>query len=163
MKRPSSRPRRPRSRKRRGSGLWRRTVASTPRFHAFTCDADGRRTNMFPGPYTVSGMALSLQFPVVGMSASRSNRGHRSWTMQVAVISMAMLVLAVGFCVLDGGDHDGTDDHACLDLCLGMLTVSLPVVLTGGLPLTGLTAAYGFAQFNSFDRHVPAPPPKLLS
>lgn len=76
---------------------------------------------------------------------------------------MAVLVLAIGFCVFDSGDHDGMDDHASVDLCLGMLAVSPPVVLTAGLPLTGCTSAYPLAPVREFSPHVPAPPPKRLS
>jgi hypothetical protein len=76
---------------------------------------------------------------------------------------MAVLVLTIGFCVFDRSDHDGTDDHAALDLCLGMMTVSLPIVLTGGLPLTGRASACQGAPVPNFSPRVPAPPPKLLS
>jgi hypothetical protein len=75
---------------------------------------------------------------------------------------MAVLVVAIGCCVFDRNDHDGMDDHASLDLCLGMLAVSPPIVLTGGLPLAGLTVVYAFSPAPSFSPHVPAPPPKLL-
>ena len=76
---------------------------------------------------------------------------------------MSVLVLAVGCCVFDRDDHDGMDDHASLDLCFGMANVSLPIVLTNGLPLTGLTEDYQLTPAPSFSPHVPAPPPKLLS
>jgi hypothetical protein len=76
---------------------------------------------------------------------------------------MALLVLAIGCCLFDGDDHDSMDVHASLDLCLGMMTVSPPIVPTSGLPLTGLAAAYQIMPFPSFSPHVPAPPPKLLS
>lgn len=76
---------------------------------------------------------------------------------------MAVLVVAIGCCVFDADDHDGMNDHAALDLCLGMATVSLPIVLTSGLPLAGLAATYRLASISSFAPHVPAPPPKLLS
>lgn len=75
---------------------------------------------------------------------------------------MAVLVLSIGFCVFDSHDHHGMDDRAVLDLCLGMLAVSLPVVLTAGLPLTGITSAYRLAPVREFSPHVPAPPPKRL-
>ena len=76
---------------------------------------------------------------------------------------MAILVVAIGCCVFDRNDHEGMDDHASLDLCLGMLPVSPPIVLTGGLALAGLTAARRFALAPNFAPQVPAPPPKLVS
>ena len=79
------------------------------------------------------------------------------------MVAMAVLVVAIGCCAFDADDHDGMDNHAALDLCLGMATVSLPIVLTAGLPLTGLATAYRLAFVPSFAPHVPAPPPKLLS
>lgn len=85
--------------------------------------------------------------------------------MRTAILAMAVVVLAIGFCVFDGGDHDGMDDHASgeVDLCLGMLAVSPPVALTAGLPLMGCTSAYGLAPVREFSPHVPAPPPKRPS
>ena len=90
-------------------------------------------------------------------------RSRDSWTARVAVAAMALLVVAIGCCVFDRSDHDGMDDHASLDLCLGMATVSLPIVLTGGLPVAGLTAPYQVAHVLSLSPHVPAPPPKPIS
>lgn len=90
-------------------------------------------------------------------------RGRESWTARVAIAAMAVLVVAVGCCLFDRHDHDDMDQHASLDLCLGMATVSLPNVITGGLPVAGLIAAYRAAHAPSFSPHVPAPPPKLLS
>jgi len=90
-------------------------------------------------------------------------QSRRSWALRAAVVAMATLVLAVGFCVFDGHDHDGAEGHASLDLCFGMLTVSLPMVLVGGLPLTGLPPAYQLTRFRDFPPHVPAPPPKRFS
>jgi len=75
---------------------------------------------------------------------------------------MSALVLAIGCCVFDRDDYDGMDDHASLDLCLGMLNVSMPMVLTAGLPLTGLAEAYQVTPAPRFSPVVPAPPPKLL-
>ena len=83
--------------------------------------------------------------------------------MRVAIVAMTVVVLAAGFCVFDSHQHDAMDDHASLDLCLGMLAVVLPVVLTAGLPLTGFTSAHLLAPVSEFSPHVPAPPPKRLS
>ena len=75
---------------------------------------------------------------------------------------MSVLVLAIGCCVFDRDDHEGMGDHASLDLCFGMLNVSMPMVLTAGLPLTGLTETLQAKPAPSFSPLVPAPPPKLL-
>lgn len=69
-----------------------------------------------------------------------------------------MLVLAIGFCVFDGDEHEG--GHAGLDLCLGMLVTSLTVTLVSRLPLTGLASADRFAALPAFAARVPAPPPR---
>jgi hypothetical protein len=97
------------------------------------------------------------------MRSSTAARDRQPWAKQAAILAMAVLVLIVGFCMFDRHDHDGMDDHAALDLCLGMMAVSLPMVLTGGLPLAGLTSAYRPAPVSEFSPHVPAPPPKPLS
>ena len=90
-------------------------------------------------------------------------RGRESWTARVAIAAMAVFVVAVGCCLFDRHDHDDMDQHASLDLCLGMAAVSLPTVVTGGPRVVGLIAAYQVAHVPSFSPHVPAPPPKLLS
>jgi len=87
-------------------------------------------------------------------------RDRESSAMQAAILGMAVLIFAVGFCVFDS--HDGTDEHAGVDLCLGMLAGSLIIVLVSGLPLTGLTSVYRLAPVRGFSPHVPAPPPKPL-
>ena len=97
------------------------------------------------------------------MRLSLYARSRDSWTARAAIAAMAVLVVAIGCCAFDRNDHDGMDDHASLDLCLGMATISLPIVITGGLPVAGLIAAYQAAHVPSFSPHVPAPPPKLLS
>jgi hypothetical protein len=71
---------------------------------------------------------------------------------------LAVLVLAVGFCVFDGDEHD--DGAAGMDLCLGMLVTSLTVTLISRLPLTGLASADRLAAILEFLALVPAPPPK---
>jgi hypothetical protein len=83
--------------------------------------------------------------------------------MRVAIVAMTVVVLAVGFCVFDSHGHDAMDDNTSLDLCLAMLAVVLPVVLTAGLPLTGFTSVYPLAPVGEFSPHVPAPPPKRRS
>ena len=91
------------------------------------------------------------------MSWVRALASRQPWALETVLVGMAVLVLAVGFCVFDS--HDASDGHGVVDLCLGMIAVSLAVVLPG-LPLTGLTSAYPLAPLPSLFRHVPAPPPK---
>ena len=71
---------------------------------------------------------------------------------------LAVLVLAIGFCVFDGDEHEY--GHAGLDLCLGMLATSLAVTLVSRLPLTGMASADRLAALFEFSARVPAPPPK---
>ena len=71
---------------------------------------------------------------------------------------LAVLVLAVGFCIFDGDEQE--DGHAGLDLCLGMLVTSLTVTLVARLPLTGSANADHLAAVIEFWARVPAPPPK---
>ena len=71
---------------------------------------------------------------------------------------LAVLVLAIGFCVFDGDEHE--DGHAGLDLCLSMLATSLAVTLVSRLPLTGMASADRLAALFEFSARVPAPPPK---
>ena len=82
--------------------------------------------------------------------------------MRAAVLAMTLLVLAVGFCLFDGDGHDASGEHASVDLCLGLVTISLPAALAAPLPLAGRSAAYQPALVRTFSPHVPAPPPKRL-
>ncbi len=82
----------------------------------------------------------------------------RSQDRKVLGLILAVLVLAIGFCVFDGDEHEG--GHAGLDLCLGMLVTSLTVTLVSRLPLTGLASADRFAALPAFAARVPAPPPR---
>ena len=73
------------------------------------------------------------------------------------MIATVFLTLAIGFCLFDQDEHDGA---GLLDLCLGMLAVSLTVVSVGRLWAVGwgvippAPAAYVVA------RHTPDPPPR---
>jgi hypothetical protein len=71
---------------------------------------------------------------------------------------LAVLVLAIGFCVFDGDGHE--DGHAGLDLCLSMLATSWVVTLVSRPPLTGVASADRLTALFEFSAHVPAPPPK---
>ena len=108
-------------------------------------------------------LALRVQWLTSVMRLLACDRRCWACVGRAAVLLMTMLVLSIGFCVFDADDHGGIDDHPAFDLCLGMMTVSLPSVLGAGLPLTGLTAVYQMAPVLSLAPSVPAPPPKLLS
>ena len=96
------------------------------------------------------------------MRRSVASRERGSCGMRAAVFAMALLILAVGFCLFDGDEHDAFGEHASLDLCLGLITISLPAALVAPLPLAGLTTAYRPTVVPTFLPHVPAPPPKRL-
>lgn len=115
------------------------------------------------GAADADALAPCVHRQVSGMRRPFAVRDRESSVMRAAILAMAVVVLAVGFCVFDSHDHDGMDDHASVDLCLGMLAVSLPIVVTAGLPLTGSTSADRLAPVPEFSPHVPAPPPKRLS
>jgi hypothetical protein len=71
---------------------------------------------------------------------------------------LAVLVVAIGFCVFDGDEHGA--GHPGLDLCLSMLATSVAVTLASRLPLTGLASADRLVALPAFSARVPAPPPK---
>ena len=96
------------------------------------------------------------------MRRSVASRERGSCGMRAAVFAMALLVLAVGFCLFDGDGHDAWGDHASVDLCLGLVAISLPAVLAAPLSLAGFAPAYQPALVRTFSPHVPAPPPKRL-
>ena len=83
----------------------------------------------------------------------------RRWRRKVLGLALAVLVLAVGFCVFDGGGHH-EDDHPGLDLCLGMLAMEMTLTVCC-LPLTGRAGFDYRADTIQFTPLVPAPPPKL--
>lgn len=79
---------------------------------------------------------------------------------KVLGLVLAVLVLAVGFCVFDGDGHE--QGHAGLDFCLGMLAVPLTLGLVSRLPLTGRAIADVPVAAVELARLVPAPPPKAF-
>jgi hypothetical protein len=79
---------------------------------------------------------------------------------QALGLALAVLVLAVGFCVFDGDGHH-EDEHPRFDLCLGMLAVEMTLALVSRLPLTGRAGSDRRARILEFTPLVPAPPPKL--
>jgi hypothetical protein len=91
-------------------------------------------------------------------NAIRVRSTLRSRDRKVLGVILAVLVLAIGFCVFDGDEHE--DGPAGLDLCLGMLVTSLTATLVCRLPLTGSASADRLAAVLDVSARVPAPPPR---
>lgn len=81
--------------------------------------------------------------------------GHR----RALALVLTALVLAIGFCVLEGDAHHETD-HADFDRCLGMLAVMVTITLLTRLPLAGFAATDCLTPSAQLSLLVPAPPPK---
>jgi hypothetical protein len=73
-------------------------------------------------------------------------------------LTLAALVLAVGFCVFDGDGHH-ENAHAGFDLCLGMLAVAVTITLLSRLPLAGSADVDRLAPVLELSLRVPVPPP----
>ena len=83
--------------------------------------------------------------------------------MRGAVIAVALLALATGFCLFDQ-DEDGTAGHVTPpDLCLGMLAASLAIMPLVGLLAAGWAASLPFQAAYAAAICVPDPPPKPAS
>jgi hypothetical protein len=85
----------------------------------------------------------------------------RGWDGKAVGLTLAVLVLAAGFCVFDAGGHH-EKDHAGFDLCLGMLVAVVSVTLISRLPLAGSADVDHFSPILEFSLRVPAPPPKSV-
>lgn len=82
--------------------------------------------------------------------------------MRGAALVVALLALATGFCLFDR--HADTDGHvAPLDLCLGMVTVSLSIMPLAGLLAVGWAVSLPVGATYVATRSVPDPPPKPAS
>jgi len=80
------------------------------------------------------------------------------WT-RIAVIAMALLVVATGFCLFDV--HDDKDHAVSMDLCLGLIVGPAPVVLVAPLSPAGRAAAFVSSGLPASAVRIPSPPPKL--
>ncbi len=75
-----------------------------------------------------------------------------------AVVALAVLTLAVGFCLVDSHDHGMAPD-----LCFALLMATLAIPVIAVLPRLGWTAGYRLAPVPVACLHTPAPPPKSRS
>lgn len=83
---------------------------------------------------------------------------RHSWNRTVLGLVLAVLIVAVGFCLFDGDEHGS--GRAGFDLCLGMLATVLTVTVVSRLPLAGSATADHLASVPEFSVRVPAPPPR---
>jgi hypothetical protein len=65
---------------------------------------------------------------LVAMRRWRTWADRKSRTTQLAIVGMAVIVVAVGFRVVDDDDQSGTEDHAAIDLRFAILTLSVPAL-----------------------------------
>ena len=86
---------------------------------------------------------------------------HDSCRRRVLSLILAVMVVAVGFCLFDGDEH-GSGHHPGFDLCLGMLATLITVTLVSRFRLLGLAATQYVAFASEFSMRVPAPPPKSV-
>lgn len=94
------------------------------------------------------------------MRAVPDNRLGEAWWVRSVVVAAALLILATGFCVFDQDDHAAAGHVGPLDLCLGMLAVSLAVMPFVRLVVVGWALDPAVAAAYVVARHLPDPPPK---
>jgi hypothetical protein len=75
-------------------------------------------------------------------------------------ISVVLLTIAAGFCLLEHGDGDGAG-HPVQDFCLGMLALSLGVVAIARLSAIGWAVSPPPLAAYVVARHAPEHPPRL--
>lgn len=93
----------------------------------------------------------------------RVGRLREAWWVQGATIAVALLALATGLCLFDQ-DEGGAGGHVTpLDLCLGMLAVSLAVMPLARLLAVGWVVNLPVAAPYAVALHIPDPPPKPVS
>lgn len=91
-----------------------------------------------------------------------SRRGSIRWPERLAAITMALMTVAVGFCLVDG-DHVGQGHHmASLDLCTGLLSASSGMGLLGLAEVARLSPAPRRGRYTT-SPHLLDPPPKTLA
>ena len=82
----------------------------------------------------------------------------QSWWAGCAIAGAALLVLATGLCLFDGGGHH--DDGTSQDLCLGMIVATLMVALLAGPLVGGWVRTEPLQLVYARTPHLPDPPPK---
>jgi hypothetical protein len=89
----------------------------------------------------------------------RSRRRITNWSGKAVTIAVALLILAVSFCMFlheqDGG--------MAPDLCAGMLVSSLALVLLSGPLVNGRLLPDPIRSAYAVSLHIPDPPPKSRS
>ena len=96
--------------------------------------------------------------PLRAMAFLRVGRLRNRWWVRGAVIAVALLVLATGLCLFDQDDHGA--DGRVLDLCLGIVAISLAIAPFAGLLAAGWAVNVPVAAPYAIALHVPDPPPR---
>jgi hypothetical protein len=95
----------------------------------------------------------------------RRDRSGVVWWVRGMIVAVAVLTVAIGFCLFDQDDHGrqpdhGTAGHLAPDLCLGMLAASATLMSFARLFATGWTVHPPAVAAYVIARHVPDPPPR---
>jgi hypothetical protein len=88
------------------------------------------------------------------MVSFRVGRLRGAWWLRGVTIAVAVLALATGLCLFDQDEEE-------LDLCLGMLAVSLAVMPFTGLLPVGWAVGLSVATPGAVAVRVPDPPPRF--
>ena len=83
----------------------------------------------------------------------------KNWWGRSAIAGAALLVLATGLCLFDGGGGHH-DDEMSRDLCLGMIVASLVFALLAGPLVGGWIRPEPLQLVYAVSPHLPDPPPK---
>ena len=92
------------------------------------------------------------------MLEMRDRLRTRIWCGRVAIAGAALLVLATGLCLFDGGGRH--DDGTSQDLCMGMIVATLMVSLLAGPLVNGWVRPDPLRLMYAVSPHLPDPPPK---
>lgn len=84
------------------------------------------------------------------------------WPSQVAVIVLAAVILAIGFCLLDGHQHEMSHHGMSPDLCLGFIVLAFAMTLLGLVEIDRLPAEL-FCPVRAVSVHRLDPPPKSVT
>lgn len=91
----------------------------------------------------------------------RSRPYNTSWPRQNALIVTALVILAVGFCLVHVNHHQGAPDGMCPDPC-AMTVPSLVLVLLAGHLVSGLLLLDSPRRVYAFSLALLDPPPRPL-